>query len=254
MNDMRTVAHLIQLDMQEMFLSWGRDQPLRTGAPHASALLADESEWCVRRYVLAQLYPDKVVPEKMAYWEWKRQNTFLHGWEIHRKWQRLFKHYGSVVMTNGEYELDLTHYDETRNIFFSPDAILEFFGQQYVVEIKGINHDAYQSLTDSLTVAMRVNETVHKAVVQANLYCHLLDLKRAIILVENKNNQDFKVWITEYDKSLANPYTDRAYAVKGHVSLARNGKPLPARVCQSLEDSRAKKCPLRDVCFRDMEG
>lgn len=252
---MRTIEELIKLDIQDAYLSWGGSQPLRTGPPHASNLLSDESEWCTRRYVLAQLQPDEVQPEDLKYWQWKQYSIFLHGWEIHRMLQLIFKNHLNVVMNNGQPELDLTHYDETRNVYFSPDAILNFFGMHYVVEIKGLKQESYNPIADaSLVTAMTANTTVNKAFFQAQLYMHLLELKRAIILIVNKNDsREFKLWVVEHDPKYSKPYTDRAYAVKGHVSLARNGKPFPARVCQSPDDSRAKKCPMRDLCFRDME-
>jgi hypothetical protein len=115
----------------------------------------------------------------LKYWEWKQKAIFLHGWEIHRMLQLLFKNHLNVVYSldlhgNLAPELDLTHYDPVRNVYFSPDAILEFFGLHHVTEIKGLKQESYRELTDSLTVAMRVNETVHKAFYQAQLYMHLL--------------------------------------------------------------------------------
>jgi hypothetical protein len=68
----------------------------------------------------------------------------------------------------------------------------------------------------------------------------------------NKNDsREFKLWVIEHDAAYSKPYTDRAYAVKGHVTLARNMvASLSAQgVCTSPDDSRAKKCPLKNVCF-----
>jgi hypothetical protein len=245
-----TIAELIRQEIQDAFLAWGSSQPLRSGPPHASALLSSEQEWCVRRYVLAQLQPDDVQPEDLKYWQWKQQAIFLHGWEIHRMLQLIFKNHLKVVMTNGQPELDLTHYDEVRNVYFSPDAILEFFGEKYVVEIKGIKQEMYQRLTDDLITAIGACETVSKAIHQANLYMHLLEIKRAIILVVNKNDsREFRLWVIEHDPLLAKLYTNRAYQVKGAVTLARAHGKLPARVCSTLNDALAKKCLMRDVCF-----
>ncbi len=249
-------AELLKLSFENMLVQWGQSAPLRTSL-HASSVLVKDEEWCVRRHVLADLFPDEAVQPELQPWDWRTQAIFENGWDLHKRWQKIFLKYANVVYGNTNNvqdetatvapELDLIHYDPTRNLFFSPDAILEFAGQRYVVEIKGVKQEVYQELTDDLTVAMESCETVHKAVHQANLYMHLLELKKAIILIENKNNQDFKLWVIEYDREMAEKPIFRVYEVKKSVALHR----LPARICQSRGDALARKCPLRDCCFSE---
>jgi len=245
---LRTRAALLALDFQDMFLKWGANQPPRSGL-HASSLLVSEQEWCTRRYVLADLFPDSAETPELKQWQWKQQAIFENGWDLHKRWQHLFRQFANVVGELGKLELDLTHYDEDRDLYFSPDAILDIAGEHYVVEIKGINHAAFESLTNDLTVAMKACETVEKAVSQANLYMHLLELEHAVILIENKNTQDFRVWITEYDRQQVLPYVQRAYSVKGHIALTKVNGTYPRRVCQSPDDALARKCPMATCCF-----
>lgn len=89
-------AELITISFENMLVQWGSNTPPRAGL-HASSLLVKEEEWCVRRYVLAELYPDEAVTPALQHWNWKMQDTFLHGWELHRKWQHLFKEFGQVA-------------------------------------------------------------------------------------------------------------------------------------------------------------
>jgi len=250
-------AELLTIHFQTVLVQWGSNTPSRTGL-HASSVLVSDEEWCVREHVLHELYPEKAIAQESHTWDWKRSAIFENGWRLHQRWQDMFKRFGNVVWNedSAELELDLTHYDETRNIYFSPDVILEFAGQRYVVEIKGIKQEVYQELTDDLMHAIEVNETVAKARIQANLYMHLLGLKRAILLIENKNDQSFKVWVIEYDKDLSVKYVQRIYAVKGAVINVRTFGlvRLPKRICHSRGDARAKSCPMRDVCFsKEME-
>jgi len=276
-------AQLIKIDFQNMLVQWGSDTPLRTGL-HASSVLVSDEEWCIREHVLMEFFSQQAVhPESMP-WDWRKQMIFENGWDLHRRWQRLFANEANVVHSDqGEGirpELDLTHYDETREVYFSPDAILEFGGQRYVVEIKGINHDEFAGNPDLyeqefhngayryklhkearkgvkdcdfVEDAMKVSQTVHKAFYQAQLYMHLLELKKAILLIENKNNQEFKVWVIEYDRSKAVKYIQRIYDRKEAVILVRTHGlvKLPARIpaCQSRGDERARKCPMREICF-----
>lgn len=258
--ELRTTAALIEIDFQNMLVKWGSSQPPRTGL-HASSLLVSEQEWCPRRHVLSELFPDEADPPPMHLWDWRKSAIFENGWDVHRRWQRVFEKWGKVVRGYGLFcigdapELDLTHFDADRHLLFSPDAILEFGGMRYVVEIKGINHNAFLELTDDLETAMASCETVHKAVIQANLYMHLLDLRRAIILVENKNTQAFRLWVTEYSKEVAQPYVQRAYQVKGHVAMSRTkGRVTVPRVCQSPDSPLARGCAMRTLCFREEEN
>jgi hypothetical protein len=261
-------AELIKLHFENMFVSWGASQPLRTGL-HASSVLVPEQEWCVREHVLAELFSDEARKPEIHPWDWRREAIFENGWDVHKRWQKMFKQFAKVVagdVATGDpgvrmrgLELDLTHYDETRNIYFSPDAILKFAGQRYVVEIKGIKQEAFHEImiTGDLETAMDLNETVNKAYYQANLYMHLLGLKKAILLIENKNDQSFNVWVIEYDKEASVQYVQRIYSVKGATIDTRvHGlSKLPDRICHSRGDERARKCPMCECCFSEkMEG
>ncbi|HET8913945.1 MAG TPA: hypothetical protein VFN23_20900 [Ktedonobacteraceae bacterium] len=264
-------AELLAIDFRNMYVQQGKQTPARTGM-HASAILQPESEWCAREQVLHHLFPDQAEQgDGWQPWDWKKKAIFETGWDLHRRWQKLFLEQGNVVyspvppeyvlahsqhlkLIDGQWcapELDLTHYDEWRNLYFSPDAIINFGGQRYVVEIKGIKQEAYQYLTDDLEQACVCCETVHKAREQCNLYMHLLGLQRGVILVENKNTCDFRLWVIEYEFKRYQPYRDRIYRVKGATQLVKSQglAMLPVRCCQSAADSRAKRCPMRSACF-----
>ncbi len=256
-------AELLQLHFQQMLVAWGSNQPPRNGL-HASSLLVSEQEWCTRRYVLSELFPDEAAPPALNSWDWKRSAIFENGWSLHKRWQSLFFQHGRVVyshLLNGQVdslapaspELDLTHYDPERNLYFSPDAILDFGPDRYVVEIKGVKQESYLELTDDLQTAMDCCETVHKAYYQCQLYMHLLELKRGIILVENKNTQEFKVWVISYDKDAVLENIHRAYRVKGALVVYQQAQKLPARCCTSKSDPLARQCPMATKCF-SVEG
>lgn len=264
-------AELLTQDFKNMYVRWGRNTPPRTGL-HASAVLAKDSEWCLRQHVLAELHSEQGEAREWNTWDWKRAAIFENGWRLHQRWQDIFLKCGNVVWTplsslppqdipphhlkmiNGEWhaaELDLTHYDAERNLYFSPDAILQFGGETYVVEIKGIKQESYLSLPDDLQGACAINETIAHAREQVNLYQHLLLIQRGIILIENKSNQDFRLWIWEYEKERAWPYTNRLQDIKARTFLVRTHgeSKLPVRCCQSASDRRAQTCPMRTVCF-----
>lgn len=258
----RTVATLLKREIENTFNTWEAEKLLRTGFPHASNILAPEGDWCLRRYVLAAVFPELAQRPEPKPWDGKRNRVNKHGWVIHEKLQGMLLKFGGglkVVHCNGEPELDLTHFDETREVFFSPDVIVEFAGRKYVIEIKGYRAEMKSDKEDSTsTIFERLDEMgvpPKVAHTQVNFYIHLLqdvygpDL-RGLVLVENKNTQELKTWAIEHDPELAKPYTDRCYAVKGGVLIARKSGKLPPRKCVSCSESRAQACPMRTICFQ----
>lgn len=241
---------ILTSEFQSLFNQWGSNQPPRLGL-RASSLLVPAEEWCVRQHVLSEISP--VSERETEEHTWRTNAVFLHGWKLHEKWQGLFFNAQLAVQNmemEGQLELDLTHHDHERGIYFSPDAILEYAGRKFVVEIKGINTKDFQLVKDAtLEEAMKLNKSIRGAVPQANLYCHLAEIKQAIILAEDKNTQEFRLWLLDYQQPLAWPYTERAEQVKGALIVNRAKGLVPDRICQTITDSRAKRCPMRKVCF-----
>jgi len=285
--NLRTVAALFKQDVMQMFNQWNEDKPLRTGFPHASNILATDHSFCMRQLVLAAAYPDECKRPETKSWDTLTNARFKSGWKLHEKYQELFLKYGKVVYFNGNLttpELDYSHFDDTRLLWFSPDAILEVEGEQMIIEIKGYKSDLLLQFLEVLKQVLNlikgygikplydsVKELVgglfskssyttfesfdengpapidaHK---QVNLYMHLLELKHGLILVENKNTQDIKVWCVEYDKDLVQPYLDRIYHFRTALHKAENDLGLPARICSSRGDRNAEKCLACNACF-----
>lgn len=239
----RTVAQLFKIELGDMLNSWDATKPLRTGAPHASSILAPESEWCLRRQVLLAVYPEQAERPVQKPWSAHQNAVFLNGWSLHEKYQRLFSDHGQVV------EVETSHFDETRFLHFTPDAIVQFGGLTWVVEIKGYHSDHFGKLDEA-------GKPPEAAYLQCNLYCHLLGIGQGLILVENKNTQEYKVWAIHVNHEMAQPYTQRCYQVKSRVSiasttLARDGVAnLPPRKCNNLKDRQAEKCSECKMCFQ----
>ncbi len=251
-NDFQQEAELLKLSFQQMYLQKGREQEPHREL-HSANLLESESEWCTRRYVLMNLYPGEVQKPELKSWDWKREAIFEDGWARHRKIQALFKKYANVVQDEkGNLELDLTRLLVDDRLFLSPDAILHFGSEKYLVEIKGLKQEEYVLLTDDLMQAISVSQVVAKARIQANNYLFFTDLQKAIIWIENKNKpQDFKIYVMERDFDLFKPYEFRVDEINGNTYMVKNHglKMLSDRVCHSPQDKLAQNCPMRDLCF-----
>jgi hypothetical protein len=236
-------AELFQLWLDHQFLVKAAKKDTRPGL-HAANTLVPDKEWCTRRWVLNNLHNNEAVRPAVKPWEAKQEMTFDLGWAIHIMWQNFFKEIG-IAVWNGEqlaYELDLTHYDEDREVFFSPDAIVNFAGQLLVIEIKGYKEEDYERLVTTPAVP----DLAHR---QVNFYLHLLKKSRGLVLVQNKNKSEYRIWPVTYDRELAQKPAQRATKVKGLTSVAKAHNRYPERTCQSITDPLAQKCPMKAYCF-----
>ncbi len=237
MINLRTVAALFKMDVEDMFNQWDQAKPLRTGMPHASAILAPDHEYCLRKLVLTAHYPEQVERPELKPWTANQNQIFLNGWVLHEKYQNLFQRFGRVV------EVEQSHFDPDRLLHFTPDAIVEHLGENMIVEIKGYKAESFNKLDECGPAP----EAAH---MQANLYMHLLHLQHALILVENKNDQKIKVWCVAYDCELVQPYLDRIYHFRTALHKAENDRGLPDRMCKTSRDRNAEKCGVCQLCFK----
>lgn len=234
-SDFSFEAELLRVHINSMLVKWGSSKPPRGGL-HASSVLAPDAEWCARRHVLNYVYPERAEQPEAKPWDAHQNAVFANGWEVHTWWQNVFS------VSSDCLETEKPHYDEVRQLWFTPDALLKFAGEVYVVEIKGYKQEFYEKMGE---------EPPEAAMLQCNLYLHLLGLKYGIVLVENKNTQDYRLWVIEHNPELAQLYTHRMYDVKGATIMVKkhgNSK-LPNRVCSSPQDRLAQKCPMKNLCF-----
>lgn len=251
--DDQVLLFLLTSEIEQAYHTWDAEQPARTGL-HASSVLESDKDFCVRQHVLAEHYPDE-RQVKVQYFP--SLQKFVHGWAIHKKLQEeIFKRTGRVIKhLTGDYELDLTHLDHETQIMFSPDAIIKYGDLTIPIEIKGINTEDFQQCAGAtLTEAAAHNKSIRSAIPQINLYLHLLGLTEApnnkgIIFAEDKNTQAFAMWVHTYDARLAEQPVDRAMHVKFMNSVHKQDGSLPDKICSSITDSRAKRCPFCSACF-----
>jgi len=170
---------------------------------------------------------------------------------LREKWQFLFSEQVSGIAD----EVEQSHYMEEWGLSFTPDAVIQLkkpktgVMEPFIVEIKGYNKTAYEDiLTRSDPMG---NAEFKKAAVQANLYMHMLHIEKAIILIENKGDQNFQTWVRKYDPAMAEPYVTKLENIKKLIKMYRRKQLLPQRLpeCGSIDGERAQKCPLRTVCF-----
>lgn len=227
------------ININQMFNAWHDAKGYRKNIHASDILKGDEikynrdNRFCFRECVLLNFYEQELKSHDI--WTTRR---FLNGWMLHEKWQDLMEKHGSVVAI--EEEIANTEYGF--KIVFTPDAIINFMGQKWIVEIKGYKSDTY----NALDVNGPPPDDAHD---QCNLYMNLTGIHRGFIIVENKDNSNFKVWAIDHSEMLAQPYLDKLNKLKVFVEKHKISGSLPKGICDKYKCERAERCNVRDACF-----
>lgn len=221
--------------VRQMFTRGGDSQE-RYGL-HTSAIIVGEDKFCFREQVLSLLYKQaqgENVPQNLI-------RIFEEGNAIHEKWQRLFIRGGLGVAE----DMDFSKFYEQYEVGYTPDAILTIKGKKYVVEIKSVNTYQFMKMTSHPT-----------ATKQVNMYMHFTGIHDGIILCEDKNTQNFKVFLVKYNPDITAPYIERLEAVQYYKNrVFEEGKMVKrCAQCTSKLCKRALGCAMRDACWNTGKG
>ena len=212
----------------------GQESSERVGL-HASSFIKSDADFCLREQVLSlvyrQLQGEQIPPGLMR--------IFEEGNSVHEKWQRLFIRAGfSDVL-----DLDFTRINKKFRISFTPDIICEipeFYKGKMVGEIKSMNTHQFK----------RGNKHP-SAGKQLQWYMYLTGIHKGFVLVEDKNDQNFRIELYDYDSKIVEPYIDRAQAVKNaYIDLIKNKRMIKRPAFAKTKDSkRCEKCVMKLSCY-----
>lgn len=212
----------------------GTDNEKRVGL-HASAIIVGDKEFCVREQVLSLLYEQlqgENVPVNL-------KRIFEEGNAIHEKWQRLFIRGG---LGKAE-DMDFSRFNKHYELSFTPDAIITINGEKYVVEIKSVNTYQFKPMTEHASGTK-----------QLRFYMRLTGIHNGIVLCDDKNTQEFKVFVFHYDEKaqeVTDHFVERLEAIRFYKNRLIDEHKVPKRhpECTSYASKRCTKCNMRDVCW-----
>lgn len=198
---------------------------------HLSAIMASRKKFCLREQVLSLFF--KQEQDENINVGLKR--IFVEGESIHEKWQRLFIRGGLGLPEN----MDRPRFVEKYDLFYTPDAAIDILRMEDVpVEIKSMNTSTFKK-----QVGHPSGES------QLNMYQFFERKPTGIVLMEDKNTQDFKVKITTFNKEKAKPYITRLKETREAKQTFIQAKKLPARICEGCNSKRALECNMRSACY-----
>jgi hypothetical protein len=170
----------------------------------------------------------------------KLTRIFDNGHYVHDRIQKYLIDAGLIPKDkNGRYMVEVGLRSDSLNISGSADGIVEIDGKRYVLEIKSINGNSFSSL----------REPKEEHVIQVNCYMLVLGLEGAVILYENKDNQEMKEFFVKKDKKVCDWIIERCNEV--NEALAR--REFPDGICTGPSDPDARYCPFASICFLDKD-
>lgn len=231
---------IIKQKFNNMFVAMrdGRGLDETRAGLHASAIVASDSNFCYRQQVLSLLYEmsqGSDLPVSVL-------KIFSAGSYIHAKWQDMFKACDKAIEGFEYVRNEARSYSEKWNLYFTPDAIIKIDGVTYIVEIKSMNTFSYKH------AAVSTNPHPH-ARHQIQLYMHLTGIHHGLILIEDKNTQEFEVFKVDYNYKEVLPYLDRLLEIKSMLKDLIEDDIEPQRICNKETCKRASECNMRDACF-----
>lgn len=202
---------------------------------HASSLIVSDNEFCAREQVLSLIYK-QLQGEQLNV---GLLRIFEEGNAIHEKWQRMFLRAGYSEVE----DLDKTQFNKKYMISFTPDIICnipEFYDGKMVGEIKSVNTFQFQRMI-----------THPSAGKQLQWYMYLTGIKKGFVLCDDKNTQDFKLEVYDFDKEKVEPFIERAEVVKeAYDRVFDEGKMIKRpKFAKDINCKKCSKCAMRDACY-----
>lgn len=217
-----------------MVMTRGAESQERVGL-HASAMLVGDKQFCCRQQVLSLIYRQEQGEQLSV----GLLRIFEEGNAIHEKWQRLLIRAGYSKAT----DLDYTQFCDEYMMSFTPDIICtvpEFYDGPMIGEIKSVNTFSFKK------------QTKHpSAWKQCQWYMHLTGIKKGFVLSEDKNTQDFRIEVYDYDPQLVAPFISRAEEIMYRYHRAVDDGKMVKRPdeAKSPDCKMCKECAMRDACW-----
>jgi len=235
-----------------MVMTRGLESTERVGL-HASAMIAGDKEFCIRQQVLSLIYK-QLQGEQLPV---SLMRIFAEGNAIHEKWQRYLIRAGYAKANT----LDKTRFDNEYKLSFTPDIVCripEFYDGAMVGEIKSVNTYQFKNMTSHPSAKKQLQFYMYELIKQAKLKdkWNGKDYLKGFVLCDDKNTQDFKVFVYDYDEEFVSTYIDRCEEVKAYYEKAINEGQMVGKKkeCNSYNCKMAEKCPMKDACWNKNNG
>lgn len=220
-----------ELKFLKSVMTRGQETSERKGL-HASAIIVSDDKFCYRQQVLSLIYK-QAQGEQV---EVGLKRIFTEGDAIHEKWQRLFIRGGYAE----PLDCDFSRFNDEFDLSYTPDIICEIDGVKMVGEIKSVNTFQFKK--------QKYHASGRK---QLQLYMYLTDIHKGFVLCEDKNTQEIKVYLYDFNYKEIEQYIARLEKVQYYKHrLLEKGKLVKRHEkCTGYNCEMAEKCPMRESCY-----
>lgn len=219
----------IKEEIRFLQIKRGNDSQERTGL-HASAIIASENDFCYREQLLSLFFKMDQGQNVSQY----LKRIFMEGDCIHEKWQRLMIR-GKLGIPE---DMDRTQFNDSFDLSYTPDCLIDIKGVTYVVEIKSMNTFTYKK-SDNHPSGSK----------QLKFYMYLTGIHDGFVLMEDKNTQEFKIQLVKFDLDEVIEYEERLRKIQAYKKKFLSDNKVPKRKCDNVKCKRAQKCNMKDACF-----
>jgi hypothetical protein len=215
---------------------------------HASAIIVGDKAWCTRQQVLSLLF--KQIQKENVNIGLLR--IFEEGNAIHEKWQRLLIRAGYGKAKT----MDKTRFNKTYEVSYTPDIVCripEYFDGVMVGEIKSVNTFQFKKMTEHPSAKKQLQFYMYLCIEEAKKKgkWNGKDYTKGFVLCDDKNTQDFKLFIYDYDPDFVGQFIERLEEVKYHKdNFLKTGKMIGrCKECKSVDCKMAEGCPMKNACW-----
>ncbi len=220
---------------------------------HASAMLVGDKDFCLRAQVLSLIYKQsqgEQLPVGLL-------RIFEEGNAIHEKWQRLLIRAGYGKAKN----MDYTRYCDEYMLSYTPDIVCkipQFYEGAMVGEIKSVNTFQFKKMTKHPSAWKQCQWYMHLCLKEAKEKgtWNGKDYLKGFVLADDKNTQDFKLEVYDYEPTKIEPFADRAESIMYKYNRVFEegkmvGRPADAKTptCKRCAD-----CFMREACWNIGKG
>lgn len=203
-----------------------KNDTIRAGSEdifHASALAS-------RYFCLIEAVLDaKKKPKPMVYFS-SMLRIFKAGDDIHAKHQEFWR------KNKMAYAIEGKNYSKFLHMTATPDGLIKFMGKMTIAEIKSMNTFIFGKL----------KEVPKNAYVQAQIYMYLTATPQAVVIVEDKNTQDIKLFKVAFCINDALEYLMRRRLIMKY----ENKDKLPPKKFMYCKKKNQRKCKYNEICFK----
>lgn len=220
---------------------------------HASAIIVSDKKWCLRQQVLSLMY--KQLQGEQVNVGLRR--VFEEGNAIHEKWQRLFIRAGYSNVD----DLDVTKFNKQWRVSYTPDIeclIPQYFDGKMIGELKSVNTFQFKKMNKHPSAGKQLQWYMALSIArekQAGTW-NGIDYTKGFVLNEDKNTQEFKLEVYEYEPDRVEPFIQRCKDIKDGYKRVHSAGKMVARPedAKSSDCKRCHDCPMRDACWNTGQG